>query len=310
MLIQGRRSFAAALFTLTVVLVCALPGVASAQAGYHSLFIGHSFFVPMAYDMPFHAAQAGIVGHTQSVFFSGGATGAPEALWNDPVQGPAIRAVLDVGDVELFVMTYHPTYLTTTGYEDWIDYALANNPNTRIVLALPWSTNPGSVTAATYSNTWLSAHDTAWHDFVDTLRGLYPGVVIDCIPYGRASGELYLLFDAGNLPDVTSLVGASGDAIYTDAFGHAGDILVDLSSLVWLNAIYDVDLNTYGWNPGTVTDLKALGQTIMDEHRAAFGPAPVPGLVPFAGSGVLVVTLLATGARGVRSRRRATEHRA
>lgn len=166
-----RSSFANTLFTITTLLAIAAPGVAAAQAGgYNALFIGHSFFVPMANEMPFHASQADIVGHTQNVFFSGGATGAPEALWNNPTLGPLIRADLDVGDVELFAMTYHSNYPTTLGYENWINYALANNPNTRFILALPWSTDPETVTAAAYASTWQLAHDTGWHAFVDSLR--------------------------------------------------------------------------------------------------------------------------------------------
>ena len=40
--------------------------------GYKSLFIGHSFFVPMARGMPAHAHRAGFKDHEQVVFFEGG----------------------------------------------------------------------------------------------------------------------------------------------------------------------------------------------------------------------------------------------
>lgn len=280
---------------------------AHAQSGYHSLFIGHSFFRPFAEAMPFHTAQAGITGHTQSVVFAGGAGGAPLALWNDVAKRDAIQAVLDVGDVELFGMTYHPDHPTTEGYENWFDYALAQNPNTKFALALPWSTNPESTTAATYASTWETAHDTGWHDFVETLRGLYPGVEIFCIPYGRSAGELYLLYDAGSLDDdVDSLVSGTGDAVYSDSFGHADDILEDLGGLVWLNAIYGVDLATYSWNPGYTTDLKSTAQTIMDEHDAQFGGAiAVPAMSPRTVA-LLATLLVAFGAGGLLLRSRAS----
>jgi hypothetical protein len=62
------------------------------------------------------------------------------------------------------------------GYENWISYALAQNPDTRIMLALPWSPNPGSTTATDYADTWLAGHATEWHPLhIDYLRGLYPG---------------------------------------------------------------------------------------------------------------------------------------
>ena len=112
--------------------------------GFNSLFIGHSFFKPFADGMPNYTGAAGIPGHSQSVVFSGGATGAPLALWNNASKSAQIKAYLDSGDVELFAMTYHPTYPTTEGYENWINYALSKNPNTRFALALPWGTNPCS----------------------------------------------------------------------------------------------------------------------------------------------------------------------
>jgi hypothetical protein len=262
-----------AVFATALVGVAALLATASseafAQTGLNSLFIGHSFFRPFANGMPFHTSEAGIVGHTQSVVFSGGATGSPQALWENAAKRAEIQAILDGGDVELFGMTYHPNYPTSEGYENWISYALAQNPNTRIALALPWSTNPASTTAAAYASTWLAGHATDWHDLIGYLRGLYPGVEIYCIPYGQSAVELRLLFEAGNLPDVNFLIGSSGDAIYTDTLGHAGDILVELGRLVWLNAIYGVDLTTYAYDPEYVTDLKAIAQSIMDAHDAA-----------------------------------------
>jgi hypothetical protein len=257
-----------------------LPAITSetlAAEGFNSLFIGHSFFRPFAEGMPFHAEQAGVVGHTQSTVTAGGANGAPQALWEDAAKRAQIQAILDGGDVELFGMTYHPDYPTSEGYENWISYALARNPNTRIALALPWGTDPESTSAATYASAWHLGHSTAWHDLIDYLRLLYPGVEISCIPYGQSALELRLLFAGGNLPDVDFLVSATGEAIYVDSLGHADDILVELGRLVWLNAIYDVDLTTYGYEPGYITDLKRIAQAIMDAHEAAYGEPPTPG---------------------------------
>ncbi|MEZ5567912.1 MAG: thrombospondin type 3 repeat-containing protein [Halioglobus sp.] len=241
--------------------------------GFNSLFIGHSFFKPFADGMPDYAGAAGIAGHSQSIVFSGGASGAPQALWENASKRAAIQTVLLGGDVELFVMTYHPNYPTTEGYENWINYALAQNPNTRFALALPWLTNPGSFPSADYANGWNLFHATAWHDLVDELRALYPGVEIYCIPYGQSAGELRLLFDANNLPDVQNLSGSAATSIYSDSFGHPGHILRDLGRLVWLNAIYDVDLSTYSYGPSYITDLNGLAQSIMAGHDPAYDAA-------------------------------------
>ena len=238
--------------------------------GFDSLFIGHSFFRPFAEGMPFHAANAGFTDHTQDVVFAGGANGAPEALWNNAAKRAEIQGILDGGDVELFGMTYHPDYPTMTGYRLWFDYALDRNPDTRFFVALPWLPGPASYTAGQYSTTWHAAHEGSWHDFLDDLRAEYPSVDIYGIPYGQAAVELFELYDAGQLPDVDSLISGSGDAIFRDQLGHADDILVELGRLVWLRAIYGVDLSSYAHDPGYSVDLLELADAIMDEHDPAY----------------------------------------
>lgn len=241
------------------------------STGFNLLGIGHSFFRPFIDGFPDHAARAGIPNHTQSRVFAGGANGAPQALWENPTRQAEIKAILDTGNVELFGMTYEPTYPTTEGYENWIDYALLQNPDTRFFLALPWADRPANTDAETYSSYWLTTHSTAWHAFIDTLRNLYPGVEIYCVPYGQSALELRNLFAADNLPEVSVLTGDTADAIFVDAKGHPGDILEHLGRLVWLNAIYGVDLSTYAWNPaGYSTDLGAIAQGIMDAHDPAY----------------------------------------
>lgn len=241
--------------------------------GFNSLFIGHSFFRPFAEGMPDYSGAAGITGHTQTIVFSGGATGAPQALWENASKRNAIQAVLDEGDVELFGMTYHPSYPTLEGYINWIDYALAQNPNTRFALALPWATSPGATPAQAWADGWMAAHASVWHDLIDALRALYPGVEIYCIPYGQSAGELRLLFAENNLPDVQNLSGSAATSIFSDSFGHPGHILRDLGRLVWLNAIYDVDLTTYAYGPAYTTDLYMLAQSIMSEHDTDYDAA-------------------------------------
>ncbi|MDG2304321.1 MAG: hypothetical protein P8R42_06625 [Candidatus Binatia bacterium] len=259
-----------------LVAATALVGAAGSSAhaqppGIKAVFIGHSFFRPFADEMPFHATQAGIVGHTQNVVFRGGPNGAPEALWNDPVTRALIQGYLDAGDVELFGMTAHTDYPTLTGFINWFDYALAQNPNTRFMLALPWLPYPASYTSADYDSAWHATHTGPWHqDLVDALRALYPGVEIFCNPYGQSGPELRLLFDAGNLPGITAVQGPATTSLHTDNLGHAGDILKDLGELVWLNRIYDIDLLTYGYSPPWATDLNAIAQAIMDAHNATY----------------------------------------
>jgi hypothetical protein len=243
------------------------------SVGSKSLFIGHSFFEPFADGMPNYAAAAGITGHSQLVVFSGGSSGTPLAFWNNATKSAQIKAYLDSGDVELFAMTTFEAYPSTEGYENWINYALAKNPNTRFALALPWGPYPADNDAATYANGWNLIHTSQWHAFVDELRAMYPGVDIYCLPYGQSAGELRLLLDANNLPDVQSMTGAAANSIYTDALGHPGYILRDLGRLVWLNAIYDVDLTAYSYGPSYITDLNGIATSIMAGHDPDYDAA-------------------------------------
>ena len=267
---------------LTIALLCVALFAYKAQAevpnpGFKSLFIGHSFFSPVARGMPDLVAGAGIAGHSQLVVFSGGNTGSPLALWNDPTKSAEIKAYLDGGDVELFGMTYASSE-TGEGYENWINYALEKNPTTRFFIGIPWFTFP-SLTAdsAIYLNNYKTTYTTTWRDYMDDLRALDPGVDIFSIPYGQAAGELRVLFDAGNLPNspgsVVNLTGPAESSIFIDALGHGGSITLALSRLVWLNAIYDVDLLTT--TIGTYSnDFKAIAQTvIMDAHDPAYDAA-------------------------------------
>jgi hypothetical protein len=201
-----------------------------------------------------YVASAGIAGHSQLVVFSGGETGSPLALWNNPTKSAEIKAYLDGGDVELFGMTYASTE-TGEGYENWINYALERNPTTRFFIGLPWFDFPAETAdSATYLNSWKDTYNTAWLPFMDQLRALYPGVDIFSVPYGQAAGELWVRLDADDLPEspwpVVNLTGPSHTSIFTDEKGHAGGMLLALSRLVWLKAIYGRSVG--GFHSGTL----------------------------------------------------------
>ena len=236
------------------------------NTGLNALLIGHSFFEPYAAELPSHAQRAGFPDHTQSRFYSGGSSGTPQALWENAGKRAAIQAVLDSGEVGLFGMTYHPDYPGIEGYRNWVNYALAKNPDTRFFIALPWLTTPASFDSATYESLWHLYHPAIAHGFIDTLRAEHPGVDFYCIPYGQSAVELRNLYSAGELPDVDTLISGSMNAIYRDSLGHADDILLALGELVWLRAIYGVELSSYNYDPGYTADLKAIAQSIMDAH--------------------------------------------
>lgn len=238
------------------------------STGFKTLITGNSFVNSIGWGIPGHAATAGIANHVHSQVTRGGANGAPEALWNNATAGPQIRGILDDGDVDLFIMTVLPS--TTDGFRLWIDYLLVQNPNTRVGIVAPWFPQAGAVTSATYESAWNHLHAIT-HDEIDTLRAEYPGVEIFCVPYGASGVELRALLDAGNLPDVTGLTSGNGTGIFVnDAIGHADPILRDLSRLVLARGLYDIDLTNFAHDPGYITDLKAIAQSIADAHDPAY----------------------------------------
>ena len=238
--------------------------------GFDSLFIGHSFFRPMAEEMAVLAPLAGFDAHTQEVVFSGGATGSPEGLWLQDTKRATIQAELDEGDIDLFGMTYHPDYPSLTGYVNWIDYALAANPDTIVFVAIPWITNPVNYTAASYAAALDVGYPAVAYPLIDSLRDEYPDTTIFAIPYGLSAGELYTRYADGELDDVTELVGSNGSGVFRDGFGHADHILEDLASLIWLQAIYGVDLAAFDAGYDWTVDLNTIASSILAEHDPAY----------------------------------------
>jgi len=232
------------------------------------LFIGHSFFKPFAENMDSAISIAGLEPRSQHVVFSGGASGAPQALWENEEKKAEIQEHLDTGEIGLFVMTYEPTYPSTEGYISWIDYALSNNPNTSFVLALPWGDFPAEYSSIEeYSSTWQGGHDTMWDELIQTLQSTYPDNDFSCIPYGQSAAELGTLYFTDSLSDVSSLIGNEQESIFKDQKGHAGDILVDLGTLIWAATLYDIEPSADLLSKSYETDLVGIANDILDGHE-------------------------------------------
>lgn len=236
----------------------------------NALFIGHSFFAPIARQMPFHAALLGLDEYSQHVEFSGGETGQPLALWEDAEHRQNIQAVLDTGEVDTFGMTYGPD---ESGYQLWIDYALSKNPDTRFVLGIPWLDFPGDYDTAKYSSTYAEGIETLLSGQYGNLRALYPDVDIVFMPYGLAAVELRYALDAGQLPGVINLIGDNAaTSLFKDqkGHGHKSGLLLDLAEFIWLDVIFGVDLEAYNYDSGHSIDLKETAQSIFDEYPHYF----------------------------------------
>ncbi len=240
--------------------------------GLDALYIGHSFGRAFASSMPEWTRAAGVENHTQRVVMRGGARGAPQALWDDDGARSEVQGILDGGDVELLTMICCSESFLVDGSDPgirlWMDYALERNPDTRFALAMPWPDFPAEYpNAEDYAARWNLGHQL-WHALIDQLRADYPGVEIFCIPHGRAALELRALFEVGELRDVDVMTSGDGDAIFSDAKGHADRIMLDLGTLVWVGATYGVDLTGYPLELPYEADLVGLAQRIIaeDDH--------------------------------------------
>lgn len=240
------------------------------NAGYNAVFMGHSFYAPIARQIPFHAEQLELDSHRQHVEFSGGASGMPIALWEDEEHRHNIQTYLNSGTVELFGMTYG----IVEGYMIWIDYALSQNPETKFLIGLPWLDYPADYNdAEDYANQAEVVIYDNWKRQLEILRESYPGVEIISMPYGFAAVELRKMYDAGELPGVTDLIGQnSRTSLFKDAkgHGHASGMILDLAEYIWLATIYDIDLNNYDYDAGHSINLKDVAQTILFEYEDYF----------------------------------------
>jgi hypothetical protein len=242
--------------------------IRSPGTGFTSLFAGHSFFDLVATRFWEQATRAGFLGHTQELVMAGGGGGAPEGLWNDPAKRSEIITHLSRGDVELFGMTYHPDYPTLTGYRLWVQEALSHNPQTAFFVGMPWVRQPDSMTASDYALTSSRAYETLMTPIIDQLKTEFPGSTFFAIPYGQAASELYEVFEAGQLPGIRNVVGDSATSLFIDTLGHAsGTIVEELAVLVWLRAIYCVDLAGHSYSSKFAVDLAAIAMTIVAEQR-------------------------------------------
>jgi|ETNmetMinimDraft_30_1059905.scaffolds.fasta_scaffold63870_1 hypothetical protein len=213
--------------------------------GHNCLFIGHSFFIPVAPVFKDFAQKAGIDDHSQQTVFSGGASGAPGSLWQNPQKRTRIQGVLNTGEVDLLGMTYYNrSNSSLDDYRQWIDYALKQNPKTQFFIGLAWGRIVNKERKRRdlkeYTASGHAYHEATYRSIVLELRESYPDNRIMCCYYGMASGELRKRFEAGELAKTKQLVGQAF-SVYRDGMGHAGEILKSVSALVWLYTIYDIE---------------------------------------------------------------------
>ena len=255
--------------------------------GYNMLLIGNSFFKPYADHLDNLASEANLNEHSSTVVKRGGELGRPINLWNDSntEEHQLIKSTLDQGNIEVFGMTSGydiDSENPTEGHSAWIRYALQNNPNIIIFIAIGSFDFPNGDSNSTRPDWDTFASDNGFNsiqefydyyinevihkEIVDELRLEFPSTKIFTIPTGWATKNLAQMNLDNELLDDISMVGPKSTSIFTDEKGHQGQIVIETGTMIWLNSIYDVDLSSFNYDTGFTTDLHAIAQDIINDH--------------------------------------------
>ena len=253
--------------------------------GKNMLLIGNSFFRPYAQKLDLLAIDAGFVNHNSTIVIRGGENGRAINFWNDASSEEhiQIKSTLDQGGVDVFGMpSGHESDNPIEGHRAWIEYALQNNPNISIFISLapfdfpngdPNGTRPDWDTLAA-DNGFNAIHEMfdfyineiLHNEIVDQLRIEFPSTKIFTLPTGWATFNLYQMNIDDLLLDQIDMFGPRETSIFTDLKGHQGDIVRETGGLVWLNSLYNVDLNSYSYETGFNTDLHSIAEEIIKGH--------------------------------------------
>jgi len=239
------------------------------QQGANGLFIGHSFFMPIArqfddYVTLTQSQQARFFpNHMFTEEFSGGPSGSPGPLWDDIGHFTSINKTLSSGTIDLFGMTSFDgdedqdlqamvdTFLETGEYQNnateyipdytrWIDLALSYNPETSIFLGYHWTTYNHLYTAEQFQTYNEIVCNYFFTEIVIKLRQKYPETQVLYICYGPIASTMRQMFEDGDLPDIKNQIGFKDNSLFTDGDrGHAGTMMKDMMAMVWLLILYD-----------------------------------------------------------------------
>ena len=261
------------------------------ENGARCLFIGHSFFIPVADAFESVAAQNDFPRHQMDTVFRGGPAGSPQALWDNAATRAEIEAVLATGEIELFGLTsFSPQNSDFDDYARWIDLALQYNPETRFFVGIPWGPGGPSLDTATFDQTNTTVSFTMFA-IVDQLRAAYPDERIEFISYSRTASIMKGMFESGDLPDIVGLtpdptngVPASA-ALFEDPFlGHGGPMMLELAALTWMDMLYGAEYGTLTFT-NYQSDVGAIITEVIDFNAPFQAPRGNPADIN--GDGVL-----------------------
>ena len=261
------------------------------STGYNMLLIGNSFFKPYADHLNNLAFEANLIEHSSVIVKRGGELGRPINFWNDSntEEHQLIKSTLDQGNIEVFGMTSGydiDSENPTKGHSAWIQYALRNNPNIIIFIAIGSFDFPNGDSNSTRPDWDTFASDNGFNsiqefydyyinevihkEIVDKLRDEFPSTKIFSIPTGWATKNLAQMNLDNELLDDISMFGPKSSSVFTDEKGHQGQIVIETGTMIWLSSIYNMDLSSFNYDIGFITDLHAIAQDIIDRHDSNY----------------------------------------
>lgn len=226
--------------------------------GANCLFIGHSFFIPVARSFDKIATQNDFKTHEADFVFSPGPSGSPGALWSNPKRREQIEAKLSGGQIELLGMTVGKANESLEDYQRWIDLALKYNPKTRFFIGKCWLPAGPKMDTAKYDKvTELSGR--RFIEIVNRLSEANPQQQIYFIDYGKTTSVMKALFDRGELDDIDQFVDRGKNSLFRDGvIGHGGAMMVELSALSWIELLYGAEAKDLQHTPYNKADFKRI----------------------------------------------------
>jgi hypothetical protein len=105
---------------------------------------------------------------------------------------------------------------------------------------------------------------------VDELRKEFPSTKIFTIPTGWATKNLAQMNLDNELLDDITTVGPKSTSIFTDEKGHQGQIVIETGTMIWLNSIYQINLEDFDYDTGFNTDLHQIAIDVMNNHPSSY----------------------------------------
>jgi hypothetical protein len=107
-------------------------------------------------------------------------------------------------------------------------------------------------------------------EIVDELRKEFPSTKIFTIPTGWATKNLAQMNLDNELLDDITTVGPKSTSIFTDEKGHQGQIVIETGTMIWLNSIYQINLEDFDYDTGFNTDLHQIAIDVMNNHPSSY----------------------------------------